>query len=478
MPAPVAILHGWSDTSKSFQNLRDFLRGNGYEAAQIWLGDYVSKDDDVRVEDVAKRMDSVVGELLADRTLRQPFDLIVHSTGGLVAREWVMRCQAEGRACPVKRLVMLAPANFGSSLAALGKSMIGRVSKGWNNWLETGKQMLSELELASRYQWDLARRDLFDAGGAAAGGPYGAAKIWPFIIVGTSGYPSGLRQIVNEFGADGTVRCCAANLNAVGMTVDFTSNAKTPDVAPWHWRAGELTFPFVILPDRNHSSIHEPATASGAAPVISEQLGRLILAALRCATLQQYTALAQQWEILNEATYRLSQDPQELARAFPREPPDPRSFHQYLQVVAFVRDDQGEPVDDYFLEFFAPEKTDNEEAVYFQRQVLEDTHVNDQFASRRCLFIDRTDLMLNYYQLPSIRNVAKQLAVSLSAAPPGKNVRYFDSTREGAKGELIVHTENEATRAGLKGRLYRNRTHLMEIIIPRQPVANLFKLER
>ena len=56
MPAEVLIIHGWSDESASFRGLRDFLNRNNYEVAQVWLGDYISRDDDVRVEDVAKRM--------------------------------------------------------------------------------------------------------------------------------------------------------------------------------------------------------------------------------------------------------------------------------------------------------------------------------------------------------------------------------------------------------------------------------------
>src|SRR5262249_3202262 len=134
MPAQVAIVHGWSDTSKSFANLRDYLLANGYQTAQVWLGDYVSMDDDVRVEDVGKRMDQVIRAAIADNKLTVPFDLIVHSTGGLVAREWISRFFPTGDGCPVKRLLMLAPANFGSRLASLGNSMLGRVAKGWNNW--------------------------------------------------------------------------------------------------------------------------------------------------------------------------------------------------------------------------------------------------------------------------------------------------------------------------------------------------------
>ncbi|MGH6922185.1 MAG: esterase/lipase family protein, partial [Propylenella sp.] len=142
MPRQVVILHGWSDTSESFHDLRVFLGNNGFEVTEVWLGDYISKDDDVRIPDVAKRMQAVLSEMLATGKLKAPFDVIVHSTGGLVVREWVARYFPNGAECPVKRIVMLAPANFGSRLAAAGKSFVGRVAKGFDNWFQTGTEML------------------------------------------------------------------------------------------------------------------------------------------------------------------------------------------------------------------------------------------------------------------------------------------------------------------------------------------------
>src|SRR5277367_6273204 len=117
MPPQVAILHGWSDTSKSFKPLVSCLDNHGFKPVPIWLGDYISLDDDVRIEDVAKRMQQVVQDKMA--------------TEGLVAREWLAKHYPDGKNSPVKRLVMLAPANFGSKLAAKGQSMLGRVVKGW-----------------------------------------------------------------------------------------------------------------------------------------------------------------------------------------------------------------------------------------------------------------------------------------------------------------------------------------------------------
>jgi hypothetical protein len=477
MPAQVLIVHGWSDSSKSFQDLNDFLVAHGYDTKQIWLTDYISMEDDVRIGDVVKRMQAVIDAALTSRQMTAPFDMIVHSTGALVARDWLSRYYADGANAPVKRLLMLAPANFGSRLASLGKSMLGRVVKGWNNWFQTGTEMLNALELASSYQWELARRDLLDASGTGSG-PYGLEKVWPFVIVGTRGFSDMLREMVNENGSDGTVRAAAANLNAIGLTIDFATNPADPRVIPWHARSG-ARFPFAVLPDRNHASIHEPAEASGAADELSDRLGTLILNALRCDTGAAYSKIEADWDDISEATADLSRDvdgDDNVLRGFKVDPPKGQALHQYMQIVVRVRDDQGYPVDDYFLEFFSPDQAGSADAVYFHQKVLDDVHVNGVDASRRCLFVDRTDLMFGFY--PMLTDPAKrQVAVSISAAEIGPSVRYFDSTRVGAKGSLVVHREadDRATTVGAAC-LRRNTTHLVEIVIPRQPVNKVFSM--
>ncbi|MBK9953663.1 MAG: hypothetical protein IPP18_00440 [Rhodocyclaceae bacterium] len=75
MPAAarqVLIVHGWSDTSKSFRALARFLADHGYNARLLWLGDYISRDDDLRVEDVARRMGEVIDERMAKGELDKP----------------------------------------------------------------------------------------------------------------------------------------------------------------------------------------------------------------------------------------------------------------------------------------------------------------------------------------------------------------------------------------------------------------------
>ncbi len=478
MPRQVAIIHGWSDTSASFHDLRDFLGANGFQVAEIWLGDYISKDDDVRIPDVAKRMQAVLSQMVAKGDLTAPFDLVVHSTGGLVAREWLARYYPNGTSpdgkekCPVKRLVMLAPANFGSRLAAAGKSFVGRVIKGWDNWFQSGTEMLRGLELASPYQWDLARRDLLDAEGGGSG-PYGGGKVWPFVIVGARGYTDGLRRVANENGADGTVRACAANMNCVGLTIDFSTGRKNPKVTGWKPRNGRTVFPFALLPDRNHSTIVHP-NEDTKAPQAQPLLGQLIRQALDCNSLDDYGRIAAEWAQRTEQTATLTDSAARRA-LFRGDVPKAEAFHQYFQVIVSVVDDQEQPVDDYFLEFFAPENKDDEEAVYFQQEVLEHVYPNSMQKHFRCLFVDRSDLMSGYYA--KIRgDEEKVVAMSISAAPVGNNVGFFDSTEAGAPGYLIVHRFDDDDRDEMRIRLRRNMTHLVKIVIPRQPRDDVFKL--
>jgi hypothetical protein len=459
VPNQVVVLHGWSDTSQSFHALGDFLRASGRVTVPLWLGDYISLDDDVRIPDVAKQLHNILQERMGNGTLYTPFDMIVHSTGGLVAREWLTTYYGTvGEPPPVRHLLMLAPANYGSKLASMGQSMLGRLVKGWNNWFHTGKEMLNALELGSPYQWNLTQRDvLLPPGTGATPGMYGYGRIWPFVIVGTHPYSDALRQIVNENGSDGTVRVPGANLNTLGMTLDFTVPGPTPQATAWGNRfAG--TFPLAVLPNRTHGSIIDPLGGDIASetPLQKQQFQNLILQALNCATQAEYDAMAAEWWQISEQTV---------------DPGDPLR-HQYLQLNVEVFDDEGNPVNDYFLEFSGPSNDPSDDStVYFHRSVLEDVHTNGQAATLRCLYADRTGLLDGFY--PKIQPPAERiLTLSLSANPPGKNVRYFSNTKVGATGEFKLHDLVLTEDRWLK----RNTTHFLRIVIPRMPLSQVFNV--
>lgn len=470
----VVLIHGWSETksSEAFRSLVDFLESHGFNAVSLWLGDYISLEDDVRIEDVARRMETVIREELRLGRLSPGFSIIAHSTGGLVTRRWVSEYYPGGTDCPARRLLMLAPANFGSPLALMGQSMLGRLVKGWRNWFHTGKEMLTALAPASRFQWDLAQSDLFvPESVSAAPTPYGSQKVMPFVITGTHPYTSLLRQIVNENGSDGTVRVPAANLNTKGVTIDFAANEVDPKLTPWPLRHGDLQFPFAVLPDRTHSSILNPLESDVASsPASQAKLSELILEALNCpADAAAYSGLATKWRDLSEATAKLSGSEQLIKDTIPAGA-DPEFFHQYMQVVVKVVDDHGAEVNDYFLEFFAPDARSDDDTVYFHSEVIEAVKPGD--GPVRCLYIDRTDLVDNYYG--KINGTAKkEVAMSISATAPGSNTSYFRNSSRGAAGHVLVHQEEN----GAPRWLQRNTTHFVKIIIPRVPKDNVFALK-
>ena len=473
----VVILHGWSDTSDSFASLAKFLEARSFRILDLFLADYISMDDDVSIEDAAKAMQAAVQAKIAATELKPPFDLIVHSTGGLVARTWLSAYCAgmNSGQMPVQRLVMIAPANFGSKLADVGQTILGRVVKGWDHGFHTGKLMLDSLALGSPFHWDLASRDLFasDAGDAAP--VYGGELVWPFVIVGSMPYQHGLRQMVNESGSDGTVRVAAANLNAYGATLDFTRDqaptvmrmtggAASVDAAqgaliPWKRNYDEaMAFPLAVMAHRDHASITDPTILGDGETVEQQaQFRNCMLDALGCISYARYQELQQAWRRLSDAV----QDPASADA----------DHHMHLQINVRVVDEHGKPVTDYMIEFLAPNYAQNTDLTgLFHDKVIKDVHKNGQDASVRTIYIDRQRLFeLFYVQIPA--GQPKELRLSISATSPGDNVKYF-ADAFGGKGEFVVHSQDQADRW-----LQRNATHFLKIVIPRIPSEDVFRLK-
>ena len=499
MPRQVAILHGWSDNSNSFVPLSKFLKKHGYQTVPIFLGDYISLRDDVNIDDIAKRMEEIVRAkmerpITARDHLGKEFDLIVHSTGGLVARRWIASNYLD-RPCPVKNLLMLAPANFGSKLAHIGRSMLGRIAKGWRTGFETGEEMLYALELGSRFQWELAEADLLIEPGSLSGTTqfYGSGHVRPFVIVGSHPYPGLAEKITNENGSDGTVRVAAANLNTQGITIDFSGAPEhllSPKRIPWEKRGGDSNeFPLAVLPDRTHGSIIDPDKPGlGRNQDTHDRLGQLIVQALSVNTAVQYAKVRNDWSTVTAEIRGLAgfaPAAQANRNRFFRKSGTPADyFHEYYQVNVRVEDEFGEPIPDYFLSFmpkqkqhwYSLKKSFDKPGAYFHKEVLESVHDYRRDKSHRSLFIDRYDLMREggfYSQVPG-EDVNKELHVTVSAADPGDRIAYFTRDKLLKRGLIRIHQMLSPQDRWLK----RHRTHLVKVIVPRAADPNIFTLKR
>lgn len=218
----VVFIHGWSVRStntygKLPERLRAEAAGQGIsiDVQHIYLGKYVSFRDEVRVEDISRALEAALaGEPAIQQAVAagQRMVFITHSTGGPVARDWWHRYYVtQKRACPMSHLIMLAPANFGSALAQLGKSTVSRL-KNWFQGVEPGQGVLDWLELGSLEAWRLneswvtQKPDWFTA-----------SKVFSFVLTGQSidrAVYDHINSYTDEVGSDGVVRVAAANLNA------------------------------------------------------------------------------------------------------------------------------------------------------------------------------------------------------------------------------------------------------------------------
>lgn len=437
----IVILHGWSDRSSSFKRLAELIATLGLPGpvAPILLGDYVSMDDDVNFDDIANAMQSAwtdTGLPTAPRSV----DLVVHSTGALVARYWMTR-QFTPETNPIRRLLMIAPANFGSHLAHKGTSFLGRVVKGFKSkrLFHTGANILAGLELASPFTWELAMVDRFDAQRRW----YGPGRVLATVLVGTAGY-SGISAAANADGSDGTVLVSTAQLNPATLELDFATNPQQPQPL---LRSAHGETAFCRLPKDNHST----AAAKDRGPRNAAAMA-LIKAALSVTDADFDDHCAQL--ALHNAQFR-------------REEQNKASTQGYQNTVVWVADQFEADVGDYFLEAFAKQVNGNREdrrlTGLIQSEVLNSVHTNDHNPAFR-------SLKFNCDRLQELLVLAnRNLYIAITASPEiadTKTVGYSTVSYNDIGSIEITPSE--------MGRIFvPDRTLLVRLKLRREQVAGL-----
>ena len=158
----LVFVHGWSVTNTdTYGGLPSALVKNSpadlnIKVAHLYLGKYVSFEDEVNVDDLARGMQCAINaEILPKLKKGERFACITHSTGGPVVRKWIdVYFKGQLDDCPLQHLVMLAPANHGSALAQLGKGRLSRM-KFFAEGVQPGTKVLDWLELGSDQSWEL-----------------------------------------------------------------------------------------------------------------------------------------------------------------------------------------------------------------------------------------------------------------------------------------------------------------------------------
>lgn len=387
----LVIIHGWSDNYSSFKPLANKLaapepEGISADIRHVRLGDYVSLDDQIGYDDLAEALQRAwIDEGIP--TTPHSVDMVIHSTGGLVVRHWLTKyCTPD--TTPIKRLLMLAPANFGSPLAHTGRSMMGRAIKGWKGTqlFETGTYILKGLEIASPYSSELAEKDLFSDQQF-----YGPGRILCTVLVGNTGY-RGISALANRAGTDGTVRVSTANLNAISVELDFTK----PDEVYYSQHRTSIATAFGIADREDHSSI----TAKNSGPRRSTTWDLIRKSLL--ITDDGFTEWQRQLEVHNESV---------TLRAEKRRS---SHFNSFQNTVVRVVDNHETPVTDYVIEFFANDDKGQRNRIRTQRlqeEAINNVHTWSGDASYRSFLINCTEL----YQI--LDKSEDRLNISLTASP-------------------------------------------------------------
>lgn len=348
MPTSTVIIHGWSDCSASFAGLKKYLQHKRIgDVKSIYYGDYESREDNITFDDIADGLNDEFRRLgfIDEEGCAKPgvsMNVVVHSTGGLVIRHWMWRyylrdgCRHD--VCPVKRIVMLAPANFGSPLAHRGRSFLGSLVKGrWKvgDLWEVGRNLLEGLELASPFQWSLAHGDLL-----CSDALYGRDRTQVTVLVGADDY-DGLRGWVNKAGTDGTVVIAGTSLDSLKLTLDCCKPAKANgEYEPYAWSQAKPVddFAFGVLPGLDHGTIVSDIE-NGDRGVIGPYIAR----ALSTRSAAEFHDFQGDLEAATAHTYRTT------------------GKKAYQQFIVRAVDDFDRPIRDYTIEFYilrASRKTD------------------------------------------------------------------------------------------------------------------------
>jgi hypothetical protein len=472
------LIHGYSANWQAFLPWKAALSAAGIATETISVGNYVTLNNEVTIKDLgeafdrALRMTKFASDIPGDAWT---FDAVVHSTGMLVLRQWLTSdpfppSDARSRIRRLKHLVGLAPATFGSPQAEKGRSWLGALVKGNHalgpDFLNAGDMVLDGLELASKYTWDLAHKDmlgptpLYDKGD---GTPYAA------VFIGNVPY-SGISAVANSPGCDGTVRWAGCALDTRKVTLDFRWHPQldpkdpTKRVVISDWSTDRLSAPMIAVDGQNHGTIIANPKPE-VVPLVHDFLG--------IKNEDDYDA----WETRALAFGAPSKAKMDISDGV-------ADGAGWQQLWIHMVDDHGDGVTDYNIQiYYGDSLGESDDPEKESVKLIADTYSSD--SSYRCFYIHLTQEMLD------LKANKKKMWIELIASSGSELIEYEAYT--GSANDplrLAIDSHDPAANKPVKmditsltegdGALfYPYTTTLLEVFVQREPmplggVSNLF----
>lgn len=465
----VLLIHGYSADWKAFLPWKQALSGAGITSETISVGNYVTLNNEVTIKDLGEAFDRALRMSEFAKKLPEDawtFDAVVHSTGMLVLRQWLTSDpyppnDARSRIKRLKHLVGLAPATFGSPQAKKGRSWLGALVKGNRtlgpDFLNAGDMVLDGLELASEYTWNLANKDmlgpkpLYDKGD---GTPYVA------VFIGNEPY-SGISEVANSPGCDGTVRWAGCALDTRKVTLDFRRHAQidptdsTKRVVISDWSSERLAAPLIAVDGQNHGTIiAEPKPE--AVSLVRDFFGIMSKDAY-----DAWEARALAFGAPSKAKMDKSDD---LANGA-----------GWQQLWIHMVDNHGDGVTDYNIQvFYGDDLMESDNPEKESVKIIADTYTSDN--SYRCFYIHLTQEMLDLW------TNNKKMWLELIASSGSDLIEYEAYT--GSANDplrLTIDSHNPAENKPVKmditplteggaSLFYPYTTTLLEVFVEREPM--------
>jgi len=491
---PIVLIHGYSAESQQpdhdsitgiYGDLTRDLR-QSYQVIDIDLSRYVSLNDSVSINDIARGLNRVLTEQEPE-LLQSGFHVIIHSTGALVIRAWIMLFSP--RPSPICNLIYLAGANFGSGWASIGQGQIAR----WGRFVfehgaQRGVKVLQALELGSGPTIDMHLR--FIQPGTRMLEDY---QVQEFIIVGTQADPAWFEFPVrygHEDGSDGTVRVSGSNLNfnyiKIGPKsesmrlkwVDIQSavanaNRKSPFPAYYEWKDNSLPFsdrkeiPFAIPYQCAHTG-DKMGIVSGT--LTRDQVQSLIRAALEVPerSISAWSAMVDVFHKETEKTYNNARTLQKPG--FFNFLADPRNqYDGHAQVIVRLRDQDANPINIGHSDIFFVSEQHDPDTIPIQ-SLIEDSAVSGVSPNVIAFYLrlSRFEKDVNdwFYQLSKVENFAFEVTAIEPATPNLSPMVVYLPLRMPIDKELLTRF------------IQPHRTTIIDVELLRLPSPDIYQMIR
>jgi hypothetical protein len=475
-PLTIAFVHGYSVTNLDTYGdmplrLMKEAPAYGYQLKieHIFLGRYISFNDEVRLEDIARAFEQAVQQQIAASAVKgERFVAMTHSTGGPVVRTWWNNFyKGQNKVCPMSHLVMLAPANHGSALAQLGKSRLSRI-KSWFDGVEPGQRVLDWLELGSSDAWKLNKDWIMN--GQQHIGPKG---IFPFSLIGQDidrKLYDHLNSYTGELGSDGVVRVASANQNS--RYIKLTQSVPKLENGRWQANALEVSefkeapeTAFRVMTNKSHSGGTMGILKSVSREMTDTKSVETIKAVFRCIaveTPEAYKTLTKQFDTESDEVQRLGlleEDKGLFGKKY-------YIHDRYSQIQFRVTDSEGYPVTDFDLLLTGENHDPNglPTGFFADRQCNRVNKSTITYFFNYDVFNGRKEMVVNKTKVEKLPGMGK-LGLIIQPRPEDGFIRYLPCEIEASK-ELF----NKAFKP--------NSTTMIDICLQRVVSSEVFRFEQ